>query len=139
MYLGRPTGAAMPLMWAHAEYIKLLRSVHDGVVFDLVPAVAQRYRQGSPRRKIEVWKPNRHPPSVAPGSLLRIQARAPFRLVWSADDWQTTHDTPSSSLLGFAYVDIPVDPGQRAPIVFTFFWTGEQRWEGRNYEVPVVT
>jgi glucoamylase len=26
MYLGRPTGAAMPLMWAHAEYIKLLRS-----------------------------------------------------------------------------------------------------------------
>src|SRR5579864_3981962 len=27
MYLGRPTGSAMPLMWAHAEYVKLLRSV----------------------------------------------------------------------------------------------------------------
>jgi glucoamylase len=29
MYRGRPTGSAMPLMWAHAEYIKLLRSVRS--------------------------------------------------------------------------------------------------------------
>ncbi len=29
LYLGKPTGSAMPLMWAHAEYIKLLRSNHD--------------------------------------------------------------------------------------------------------------
>ncbi|KAJ8135882.1 hypothetical protein OY671_010905, partial [Metschnikowia pulcherrima] len=27
LYKGRPTGSAMPLAWAHAEYIKLLRSV----------------------------------------------------------------------------------------------------------------
>ena len=33
MLSGRPTGSAMPLMWAHAEYIKLLRSVADGQVF----------------------------------------------------------------------------------------------------------
>src|SRR5207249_4015651 len=26
LFLGRPTGGACPLMWAHAEYIKLLRS-----------------------------------------------------------------------------------------------------------------
>src|SRR5207244_7759802 len=25
MYLGQPAGSAMPLMWAHAEYVKLLR------------------------------------------------------------------------------------------------------------------
>jgi len=36
MFLGRPTGSARPLMWAHAEYIKLLRSAADGKVFDLV-------------------------------------------------------------------------------------------------------
>ena len=29
MFFGRPTGAAIPLMWAHAEYVKLLRSVVD--------------------------------------------------------------------------------------------------------------
>ncbi len=39
---GRPTGSAMPLMWAHAESIKLLRSVSDGQVFDLIPALTDR-------------------------------------------------------------------------------------------------
>jgi hypothetical protein len=43
MFYGKPTGAAMPLMWAHAEYLKLLRSTADGVVFDLIPEVAERY------------------------------------------------------------------------------------------------
>ena len=43
MYCGRPTGSAMPLMWAHAEYIKLLRSVRDGKVSDLIAEVAKRY------------------------------------------------------------------------------------------------
>ncbi len=49
MFLGRPTGSARPLMWAHAEYIKLLRSVADGKVFDLVPEVAARYLPRSRR------------------------------------------------------------------------------------------
>jgi glucoamylase len=43
MFLGQPTGSAMPLMWAHAENIKLLRSVSDDRVFDLVPEVSDRY------------------------------------------------------------------------------------------------
>ncbi len=44
--LGKPTGAAMPLVWAHAEYVKLLRSVTDGKVFDRISAVAERYCHG---------------------------------------------------------------------------------------------
>ena len=47
LFLGRPTGSAMPLMWAHAEYIRLLRSTHDGVVFDRISAVADRYLRGA--------------------------------------------------------------------------------------------
>ena len=35
LFSGRPTGSAMPLVWAHAEYLKLRRSLHDGRVFDL--------------------------------------------------------------------------------------------------------
>ena len=41
-WLGKPTGSAMPLMWAHAEYIKLLRSTADGKVYDAIPEVAER-------------------------------------------------------------------------------------------------
>jgi glucoamylase len=56
IFLGRATTAAMPLMWAHAEYIKLLRSVRDNKVFDLIPAVADRYQGGSFRWKARITK-----------------------------------------------------------------------------------
>ncbi len=139
MYLGRPTGSAMPLMWAHSEYIKLLRSVSDGRAFDLVPDVASRYL-GSRRecRSLEVWKPNRQVRTVPRGFTLRIQVPARFRLHWSRDEWQTAEDTPSSpTALGIEFVDIPVS-NQAAPIRFTFYWTAANRWEGKDYVVAVV-
>jgi glucoamylase len=34
LYHGGPTGSAAPLGWAHAEYVKLCRSLADGRVFD---------------------------------------------------------------------------------------------------------
>ena len=42
MVLGHATGGVMPLCWAHAEYIKLVRSATDGQVFDIIPEVADR-------------------------------------------------------------------------------------------------
>src|SRR5207244_1298687 len=48
MFRGRPTGGAMPLLWAHAEYIKLVRSAVEGRMIDLVPEVTDRYQQRSP-------------------------------------------------------------------------------------------
>jgi glucoamylase len=43
LFLGRPSGSAMPLTWAHAEYLKLRRSIQDGRVFDTPPQTLQRY------------------------------------------------------------------------------------------------
>ncbi|MBU6374962.1 MAG: hypothetical protein KGQ59_03105, partial [Bdellovibrionales bacterium] len=59
---GQPTGAATPLGWSHAEYLKLLRSRREGQVFDLLPAVLERSRQLSIRSRIESFlgqPPNR--------------------------------------------------------------------------------
>ncbi|MDZ4364805.1 MAG: glucan 1,4-alpha-glucosidase [Brevundimonas sp.] len=41
--LGQGTDSATPLAWTHAEYIKLLRSLADGAVWDRYAPVAQRY------------------------------------------------------------------------------------------------
>lgn len=41
---GEGTNSATPLAWTHAEYIKLLRSLSDGQVWDYYPAVARRYQ-----------------------------------------------------------------------------------------------
>jgi glucoamylase len=137
MHFGRPTGSAMPLMWAHAEYVKLLRSINDGKVFDLIPDVAERYlaKRGNVPR-MEVWKHIRQVQSVDPGGVLRIQATNAFSLRWSGDDWQTLENTISgSTALGVEFVDIPVPA--TSTIRFTFLWTTTGTWEGRDYQVSV--
>jgi glucoamylase len=135
---GQCAGAAMPLMWAHAEYIKLLRSARDGQVFDRIPIVANRYLNKRGRKDLEVWKPTRRVRGMSAGEVLRIQAEGPFRLRWTCDEWQTFQDSPSIATgLGAHFVDIRVASKQRAAVRFTFLWTETQRWEGRNYEVEV--
>jgi glucoamylase len=135
--LGGPTGSAMPLVWAQGEYIKLLRSAHDGKAFDLVPSVARRYLEDRSRcKKLEVWKPNRQVSRVRMGYKLRIQAPDAFRLHWSLDGWKTVVDTLSTSTsLGVEYVDIEPQPRSSEPVRFTFFWVEGGRWEGRDYQV----
>jgi glucoamylase len=137
LFFGRPTGSAMPLMWAHAEYIRLLRSTVDGIVFDRIPPVADRYLPKGRCRSLEVWKFNRQPRSVPTGVPFRIQAEAPFRLRWSRDSWSSWADTESRAVpaLGIHHVDLEPPPEQRAPLSFTVYWTEVGRWEGRNFEV----
>jgi glucoamylase len=125
-------------MWAHAEYIKLLRSTLDEQVFDFIPEVAARYYTHAECQALEVWKPDRQVRLVKREYTLRIQAPAPFLLRWSRDDWQTIEDTASSpTMLGIEFVDIPIPRTQQAPIRFTFFWQVAQRWEGRDYAVGI--
>jgi glucoamylase len=135
---GQCAGAAMPLMWAHAEYIKLLRSAQDGQVFDRIPIVAARYLNKRGRKDLEVWKPTRRLRMMSPGKVLRIQAEASFRLRWTFDEWQNVLDSASiATNLGAHFVDIPVSSQQKMPFRFTFLWTETKHWEGRNYEVGI--
>jgi glucoamylase len=140
MFLGQPTGSAMPLMWAHAEYIKLLRSTADGKVYDTIPEVAVRYLgQRGKRKQLEVWKSSRHVRFMRAGEVLRVQGAAPFTLHWSSDNWNSVQDTKSTrNALDIDYVDlmdVVTSPGMC--IRFTFCWTERNRWEGQDYEVTV--
>jgi glucoamylase len=141
MYFGKPTGAAIPLMWAHAEFVKLLRSIVDQKVFERIEPVAERYGKVFAEQqpcKVEVWKVNRQVRSIDAGVLLRVQQWAPFSLHWSADNWTTVNDTASTpTSLGIEYADIQVAVTQNSPLRFTFFWPQENRWQGENYVVEV--
>ena len=48
---GQPAGSAVPLVWAHAEYLKLLRSAVDGKVFDRIDPVYERYCEPEGRKR----------------------------------------------------------------------------------------
>ena len=139
LYYGRPTGSAMPLVWAHAEYIRLLRSMRDGGVADQIPAVVRRY-QGHrlASRRIEIWKFNWRSRAVGRGCTLRVLADAAFVLHWTGDEWRSVHDTPSvATAAGIEFADVLVPVDQVAPVRFTFFWTAAGRWEGRDFTVAI--
>ena len=140
LFFGKPTGAAMPLCWAHAEYVKLLRSVKDGRVFDRVQAVAERYLGTRRRcRNLEVWKFNRQVGIVRAGSTLRVQAAAQFTLKWTRGEWaQASQTEATATSLGICFVDIEVPEPATAPVRFTFFWPEARRWEGRDFRVEVI-
>jgi glucoamylase len=137
---GRPTGAAMPLLWAHAEYIKLLRSTSDGAGFDLIPEVTGRYgstRVGAP---VEIWKFNRQVDWVRAPVTLRVVAEEPFMLRWTLEEWRRLTDMQSTATaLGLDFVDIEIPPGQSAPLRFTFFWPRDSRWEGCDFHVSFTS
>lgn len=136
--LGCPAGSAMPLVWAHAEYLKLLRSAFDGVVFDRIPPVERRYARGQAQSKIEVFKLRRPVSRIQAGRVLRITAQKHFRVLWTADGWKTS-ETLESTALGFAgsFADLPPAAKQTSALSFTLFWTEENRWEGRNFDVAI--
>lgn len=153
MYLGRSAGSAQPLVWAHAEYIKLLRSVADGLVFDRISAVEQRYAVPAGQRpfsnRIEIFQVGRPATFVTAGFILRIIDAASFRVVYTLDNWATTLHADSTAVgyPGF-YVDIPTTPDQNGTIIFTICWTGvktggntggdaSEQWLGRNLAVAI--
>jgi glucoamylase len=137
LYFGKPTEAATPLAWAHAEYITLLRSAADGQVFDLVPEVAARYLdRRRHRRPLEVWRFNRQPGAVASDETLRVITNRPFRLHASDDDWRNPADIDSvDSGIGLHFVDLAPLGARGRSWRFTFYWPLEDRWEGRDFAV----
>jgi glucoamylase len=139
LYRGRASGSAMPLCWAHAEYLKLRRSVLEGRVFDAPPQTAARYLSGDPPRGRALWRANHRCSAIEPGRELRVELAAPATVRWSVDDWTSVHDSPTRDTgLGVHLCDLPtreLDPGAR--VRFTFQWREPARWEGRDYAVEV--
>jgi len=111
LYFGGPTGAALPLVWAHAEYIKLVRSTVDGRVFDRVEPVWRRYagRSGAASPPLEVWSEKRRVGAIRAGSALRVIAADPFVLEWRAGDGRAGETTAVTTRLGLSYADLPGD------------------------------
>lgn len=137
MWRGRPTGSAMPLCWAHAEYITLVRSREDGVGFDFIPPVHERYRGKSNSCEREIWTFSHQIVHMPAGKRLRIVTGAPAMVHWSCDEWQDVRDQEMSDTgIGCWFADLDTtacQPGSR--VLFTFKW--QDKWEGRDFAVAL--
>lgn len=139
LYFGRPAGSAMPLVWAHGEYIKLLRSLADGAVFDMPPQTRRRYVEQRRQSPHSAWRFNHKCRRIAAGKRLRIEVQQPALVHWGRDGWQDVQDAGTrDTTLGMHVVDLPTDRLPRgSTIEFTFYWPGVARWEGADFSVRV--
>ena len=136
---GGATGAARPLCWAHAEYVKLLRSRRDGRVFDCPEPVWDRYVRKGVRSALTVWKFN-HKVRTAPATgRLRIEVYAPAALHWSADGWRKVRHDPCEPVgHGVWAYEFPSGTLRRGrSLAFTFYWPQDNRWEGQDFMVTM--
>jgi len=139
--LGKPSGSACPLVWAHSEYIKLVRSLKDGKIFDQPPQTAKRYCLEQRKAVYWSWRFNNKCRTVPQGRDLRIALLAPATVRWSDDDWSTVHDTQTQdSNIGIYFADLPTRALEaERTVVFTFYWPDAQKWEGSDFSVIVVS
>jgi glucoamylase len=141
---GEPSGSAMPLVWAHAEHVKLCRSLSDGAVFDLPPQTVKRYLKDRTPPACAIFKPDLPCKSVPAGGRLRIDLPGRAVVVWTDNGWSGQHETPTRDTgLGVHVAEIAA-PAEGPPegrpggsIVFT--WRRDDgSWAGRNYEIDVA-
>ncbi len=139
LYFGKPSGSAMPLVWAHAEYIKILRSLHDGKIFDMPPQTVQRYLVDKTVSIHALWRFNNKIRSMPAGRMLRIETVERAQIRWTADGWKTSVDvTTSDAGIGIYFVDLPSRQiAAGGQIIFTFFWLEANSWEGVDSSVQV--
>jgi glucoamylase len=140
LIFGRPTGAAMPLAWAHAEYIKLCRSITGKRVFDMPPQTKFRYVDNKVSSNFGIWRFS-HRTNVLPvgKKVLRIEVLASAIIRWSDDNWQTVNDIyTTDTKIGMHIADIPVSHLPiGGEIAFTFYWLESQNWEHKNFQISV--
>ncbi len=139
LLFGKPSGSAMPLVWAHAEYVKLVRSLEERAVFDMPPQTVQRYIKEEHPSAYASWRFNHKIRSMKKGLKLRIETLAGAVIHWSEDNWNSVHDTPTYDTgLGMYCADIDVSKANEGrEILFTFYWRESENWEGTNFSVSI--
>jgi glucoamylase len=139
LFAGHPSGSAMPLVWAHAEYVKLRRSLWDGEIFDRPPQTVERYLVKRITSHLVVWRFNHKVRTMSPGRALRVETLAPATVRWSVDGWRTVHDTSTrDTMMGVNVADLDTHDlrhGDRVDL--TFYWPQADRWEGTDFVVRI--
>jgi glucoamylase len=146
LIIGEATGSARPLVWAHAEFLKLRRSIADGVVFDQPPQAFARYVTAGKRTSpFAIWRFNNKIRTMAAGKILRVETLCPALVHWGTADpgdhagWQHIRDTETvDTRLGVYVADLATAGlGAGSSVDLTFYWPGVGRWESVDFRVVV--
>ncbi|WKX78681.1 glycoside hydrolase family 15 protein [Zobellia laminariae] len=139
LFCGEHTGSAMPLTWAHAEYIKLCISIQHRNIFDMPSQTFERYLRKKKKSDHKIWRFDNGTRILPRGKTLRIETLTECTVHWTDDDWKSTFITESENMKFGIFVTniIPTTP-QSTALQFTFYWKEADKWEQRNYSVSIA-
>ncbi len=141
LFPGRPAGSAMPLVWAHAEFIKLTKSLRLGHAVDRPEPVWLRYAGNKPRAARAHWTRNMRVGTIQAGQTLRLVFAEPAQVHWGIDDWQHPQDTVTvAGMLDLQVAEIASDalaPGQRLVFSIRDLTTGD--WIEHDRTIGVIS
>jgi glucoamylase len=134
---GRPSGSAMPLLWSHAEYLKLLVARATGRPVELLKAVEDRYAARPPRASTWHWRAEAPFARMKRGLRLVIEHRGPFVLRYGFDGWQQTAER-EAVLAPLGLWSVALRPDELEPhAVLHFTRRFEGAWEGVDHQVTL--
>lgn len=135
---GRPTGGAMPLVWAHSEFLKLLVAHHEGEPLEQLRTVRDRWNGERPTASTWHWRDSVPFQKLPRRTALLMEASQPFMLHIGHDGWADTRDIQSRPVgLDVHGVRLTANAlsGWRT-IQFTRHF--DQGWEGHDWEIGLT-
>ena len=140
---GRPSGSAMPLLWTHAEFLKLLIAREHRRPIELLLAVEQRYRCTAAdrfaARVAAAWHWRDEVPVLKHevGRALLIEDRTAFTLHFGFDGWQRVDERAAlEQPFGLWAVRLSAEE-LTGPSELNFTRRYDDRWEGVDHRVAL--
>jgi glucoamylase len=139
LVFGSHTGSAMPLAWAHAEFVKLVASRALGHPCDRPRAVWERYGGRKRRLRRSFWWPHAPIGEFIAGTQLVVALPREGTVVAGRNGWQEKAEVAAAPT-GLGFFAAPLDTMGMAvgeTIDFTIRWA-DGEWLGRDYRVRVA-
>lgn len=140
LFPGQPAGSAMPLAWAHAEFIKLMVSRHIGHPLDRPQAVWARYGGRPIAAKRTIWCLHAPIDRIERGTALVIALPRAARIHWGVNGWQniTDNETADTGLGIHSFeLDAAIMPHAQR-VDFTFQWSDTGEWAHSDFHVMIA-
>lgn len=139
LWPGRPSGSAMPLVWAHAEFVKLALSIVGGAPVDRPARTWARYGGVRPQPGFALWQLRQPVREIDAGQELRLLFAEPAQVHWGRNGWLERRDAMSEDW-GLGHVlCLPTQELSAGEIInFTCYWPRRSEWQGEDFQVRVV-
>jgi glucoamylase len=125
----------MPLVWAHAEFLKLLAASACGHPCERLRVVEERYGEARAAQTWH-WRPDVPFDRLPPNRDLIIEDCQPFMLHFGFDGWLRSADRDAEAL-SFGMYGVRLPSASLAARTLEFTRRIGDQWEGHNHKIEL--